>query len=329
MGVFVYKNVAYNKQTAFGASIGVGSVFLPVRTFNLNKDPEATIVEQTTNTAKGFRRAVNIKDKVEGEATFFPDFVNIGYWLGLAWGGSIGAATLGNSASTYTFYQNTTGNANTGRFDQDKQGFLEGFQDVFATQFDLTASDGQVEGTITLSGSRQIQGGTFTPSVTESRVMTFANAKWFYSDSLGVAGATMELPVTNWSISYKPGFEGKYQSGTNVISRQDSMMPHFELTLNRFFDGASGPIAMRDNVYGEDRERGMILDLTSDTDDLIAGVTQFRLRLPLPKVKLMTDERPYEVGTQVVEAIKGEALVEDAAGYMCEPQLISLLGLTF
>src|SRR6188768_22753 len=108
MAVFAYNNVAYAKQSAFGASIAVGSVYLPVRSFEVNKDPEAIIVNQTTNTVKGMRRAVNIKNTVTGNATIYPDFINIGYWLGLAWGGGVTTAALGTSATTYKFVQNTS-----------------------------------------------------------------------------------------------------------------------------------------------------------------------------------------------------------------------------
>lgn len=326
---FSYKNIAYAKQSAFGSSIAVGSVFLPVTNFDLNKDPEASAVEQTTNTPKGWRRAVNIKDTVNGNAGFHVDFNNIGYWLNLGWGGGVTTAALGASATRYDFIQNSTGNLTTGRFDADKHGHLEAWQDVFATKFELTASDGVITGTIDLTGSRQIAGQTFSPSVTETRVLTFANAQWYYADSTGVAGATMPMKSTTWTLTYNSGGEGKFESGSPVISRQDTVMPTLELSIERFFDGSSGPLVTRNNVYTEDAERGMILELTSDSDDLIAGVTQYKLVFPIPAVKLQTSSRPYEAGQYIIEAVSGMGLANDSAGYMCEPYLITGNGFTF
>lgn len=327
MGTFAYKDVAYNIQSAFGTSIGVGSVFLPIRTFNMNKNPEATIVEQTTNTLKGFRRAINVRDTVEGDATFYADPYTIGFWMGLAWGGTVSIATVGVSANRYTFAQNTTGNMKTGRFDVDKTGYVEAFQDVFATSFQLTASDGMVEGTISLTGSRQITGVDYTAGSTPARTLSFAEAKLFYSDSTGTAGATMEIPVTNWQLTYNSGAEGAFQSGSDKISRQNTLMPSLELTFDRYYDGSSGPLVARDNVYIEDGERGMILRLTSN--DTINGATPFVLEFPMPRVKLMTSERSYEAANMVMESVTAQALYDDSAGYMCEPTLVTYRSQTF
>lgn len=329
MGLFAYKNIAYNKQSAFGSSIGVGSNYLPVKTFEMNKDPEAVMVEQTTNTAKGIRRAVNVKDTVEGQATFNVDFINIGHWLALGWGGGVTTAAVGSSATKYSFIQDSNGDLTSGRFDVDKVNALEAFQDVFATSFELKASDGLIEGTISLTGSRQITGSTFTPTVTETRVLTFANAKIYYGNSYGAAGATIELPVTEWTFKYETGGEGKHQSGSNVISRHDTKFPVGQIEFTRFFDGSSGPLVARDNVFTEDQERGMVLELTSDPDSTITGTTPYVLRFPLPKVKFKTSERSFSAGEIIEEKVEGEALVEDAAGFMCEPELTTRNDITY
>lgn len=329
MGCPVYKNIAYNKQTGFGLSIGVGSVYLPVITFGGNKDVEATPINETTNTPKGLRRAVNIKDTIAGAATFNPDFVNIGYWTALGWGGGVSSVGVGTSATAYTFFQSSNCQLTSARFDVDKAGSLEAYQDMFATEISLTGSNGLLEGSITMSGSRQIAGATFTPTVIDTRVMTFANAKWYYGDSVGVAGATMEIPVTDWTLTYRTGGEGKFQSGANYITRQDLNYASLEFSLNRFFDGSSAGLVTRDNVYLEDRERGMKLVLTSDSDSVVAGTTPFMMTFDIPKAKLMTSERTYNAGEQVIETVAGQGLVDDTTGAICEPVLITRNGLTF
>jgi len=242
----------------------VDRVYLIVINLADNKVVDASPVTEANITPKGLRRAVNIKDTVEGSATWNVDMINIGYWTGLGFGGGVTSATVGTSASAYTFFQSSNCQLTSARFDVDKAGSIEAYQDMFATEYSLSASDGLIEGSVTLSGSRQIAGATFTPTITDTRVLTFANAQWFYGDTLGSAGATIEIPVTDWTFTYRTGGEGKFQSGANYITRQDLNYASLEITLNRFFDGSSGALVTRDNVYLEDRERGMRLVLTSD-----------------------------------------------------------------
>lgn len=329
MGCPVYKNIAYNKQTGFGISIGVGSVYLPVINFAPNKDVEATPVSETTNTPKGLRRAVNIKDTIEGNATWNVDMINVGYWTGLGFGGGVTVAAVGTSASAYTFFQSSNCQLTSARFDVDKAGSIEAYQDIFATEYTLSASDGLIEGSVTVTGSRQIAGATFTPTITDTRVLTFANAQWYYGNTIGSAGATIEVPVTDWSLTYRSGGEGKFQSGANYITRQDLNYASLEINMTRFFDGSSGALVARDNVYVEDGERGMRLVLTSDSDNTIVGSTPYVMTFGIPKVKLMTSERTYNAGEQVVETITGQGLVDDTSGAICEPVLITRNGLTF
>jgi hypothetical protein len=206
---------------------------------------------------------------------------------------------------------------------------MEAYQGVFARSFEITGSDNVLEATVELTGRIQNAGATYTPVNVETRVATFANAAWYYGNTLGTAGATIYIPTTTWSLKYTNNAVPKFE-GSNTITRVDiDEPPTLEFSFSRYFDGSSGPLTFRDNVYTEDQERGYRLVLTSDSDDLIVGSTPYVLEFGIPKGKAMTTSRPYNAGELLIEEAAGEGLVHDATGIMCEPVLTTSNGFTY
>lgn len=321
--VVAYKNIASEDEASYGASTGGLSSRLRVTSFNLNKDVNKELVEDTMVTAKGRDRIVEMKTVVEGDIAGYGTPRGLDFALELANGVAGSSAALGLSAGTITtYYQNTTGTLLSKTINVDRNNSQDKYQGVFGKELTLKASDGLLEWSLTAQAKDRVTGEAIADSVSligeTIKPFTFADiniqitAGQAYSAAAGVTHA-----VSEWELKYNNGAEGTHLSGNKTLARVDPKVPTIEGKFKIFHEGTSWVSAAEGSSVFHLRFEGVL----PSSRGLIHGVTPYILRIDVHKAQLKTNVRDYEQAAFSVEDVEFIGAVSSGSSALWTPTI--------
>jgi hypothetical protein len=199
----VTKNIGVATETTWGTAVTPPTSYPRVKNFAINFDMGTKLVEDTTNTAKGFSKIVNIKKTVEGEISWFAYPDDMGYWLRMVLGTPTAALHAAETlVRDFTFAQGSTQASYT--FVADKGVEVDQISGAYGHSLKMNASNDIVEGNVMVNAKDKGVGSAYTPAVTEIDPFTFDYAKIGFGTNITAAKSATPLPPRRMGLHLQP-----------------------------------------------------------------------------------------------------------------------------
>ena len=312
----VTKNIGWAKETTWGTLVAP-SAYPRVKTFGLNHDMNTKLVEDTTNTIKGYTKTVNLKKSVMGDIAFHAYADDMGYWLQMV----LGAATSVLHASEtlvrdHTFAQGAAAQSFTLVADKGVQN--DTFLGVYGNSIKLNATNDIVEGTVNAHAKDKGTTSAYTPAVTEIDPFDFSQMNVGFGTNIAAAISATALPVDEWEFFYSNELDTRFQSGARTVSRIDPKIAKATGTFKQFYLANTW-----ESQYTAGTEQAVYFNL-KNIDVTIGTSANYQLAVKFPRVQLHKSERPYEAGHLIVEQTEFIAMYDTVATYMVQAILTNL-----
>ena len=310
-----YKNVALATEASYGTSLPI-SDYAPVKSIDLNVDPNFQLKEDTSTSVKGYDRSAYLRNVIEGSIDFNVDPESVHHWLELGMG--VGATLQGGAAlpisgaTAVTYPQNEDGVQLTYRIDIDRNTATEGFLGVAAQSLELTSSGDFVEGTLNVTAKEKFSSTTFTPTGLTLNPFVFAESALYVGGSIG--GASTEISVDEWTMTYDLQSETAFQSGSRAAKRVDPKVPMLTGSFTRFFDDTN-----YDTYVTNGTDRAFVVELTGS--NTYSGTSPYKLAFYIPKARCTVSTKTYEAAGYVKETVEFTGVYDPGIAYLWKPVL--------
>lgn len=323
MTQLIVKDIGIEDEPSFGASVAGTARRIHVRTVGLGLNVNKAVVEQTGGTAKGRDVMTRISNTLDGDITAYASPKVLHELLELGMGTTATSTSVGTSASIYTYNQNTQPNPLTKTVNIDRAVTQEKFQGVFGTGFQISGSDNLLELTVPTSARFRAAGVSMADAAGEqTKPLSFSDVivTLYRGATVGVGTTVL---VSNWTLNYANGYNGKHMSGSRDYNQIDSSIPTISGSFQVYHEGAS----FADAAYGCS-EFWLRIDAVLPTcNGLVAGVTPHVLRLDVPRIELTTSTRSYEQASMAMEDVEWVGVVNPDTLYLFRATLTSENGL--
>lgn len=311
----IYKSMALGDEATWGTSVNT-TRNINIISSSIKTNPNKSLVEDSTVSLKGQDSMISGKIEIDGDIKSYSTPKTLHNFLKYALGGAGATSAVGTSAIQITYNPDISGNLNPFTAVFDRNNTQEAFYGLRASKLALKATDGLIEGTLTVMGKSRGTGVSIADTVGETvKPFVFADAVV----TVGLPGFTQTgvLNVSEWDLNYSNGMERTYLSGSRAASRLDAKIPTIDGTLKIIHTGLSyvSPTFGVSELY-------VRIELTTDsTGGLIAGITPHYLRINIPRVQFATNERNYEAAKISIETITFKGMFDPGTSALVQPLL--------
>lgn len=322
----IYKDITVQNESSYGASIAGNQHRLHITSISLNQDPTKELIEDTANTTKGRDRIVRRRNVIEGDMAGIGTPRLLHHMFEWVNGVAPTVTAVGDSASLWEYYQNTSGNMLSKSLQIDRNNTQERFSGVAASGLELSASDDLLEATINLVAKTRATGISLADALGET-IKAFNFADFTITINPGAAfdaNSAITLKASEWNLKYENNLEASHLSGSRDIARVDPGVPVVNGMIKVFHEGAT----LANGAYGCSEYYLRIQATLPDCNGLVAGVTPYMLRIDVPRVELKTNVRNYEQAELSTEEIEWEGIFHGGMSVLWLPSITAGLSIS-
>lgn len=302
------KNIGIAKEPTY-ASETAPTYYPRVTNMGAMADLNTRMVDDTAGTRKGYANAVNLNEDASGDVGGYVYSDDIGTWL-LGAMGEVESSSV-TAGYVHTFSQIASGELPSFTVAVDREVEVVRLLGARIGSLEFTAENDIVEFTVNLSASSEETGASaFSPSSDEDLLpFTFSQATIKFGDTLAAASGAAATPMDAWSFNYDNDLEKRWQSGSAGATRDDAKIAGLTGSFTKFYE---------DTNFNTWRESSTVKSCIIELEgaDFDSGPHKHKLILEIPRIRIMSSERPYEAGNLVVESSEWSALYDSSEGYL-------------
>lgn len=319
----IFKDAMIEDEGSYGASVAGTDAQIHVISSTLGLDPTKELVEDTTSNVKGRDRINRIRNVVEGDIKAYATPRSIHQLTEMVWGVAGTEASVGTSATAYTYNQNTSGTMLSKTVQLDRNNSQEKFSGVVGRSFELTWSDNKAEITVDAVAKERSEGLALSNLLGETvPPFTFADFTVTIGNTLNYFGTGVTtLKVENLTATYKNGLAPAHLSGSRDIQRVDPSIPELDANFSIFHENSG----LAQGTFGTGEYAVRIQAVT--TDQKLQGITPYVYTWDIPRASLTTNVRNFEQASMAKEEINLVGMFHAGSSKLVEPTLTAEDGL--